>query len=832
MNTVPRLGLFAATALLLVSCNSCETSSSPVRAFGAPPHAAAEQAIQLAGRTVAANVNGKKPDQIFIKTATQTFCTRFEFCLDDGRIWYKSRERTGNVHDWELLTHTGIPHSKAEGFVEPERIVEIAADGDTLFAFSADGRLYQCYFERTTVTKPFTWIDTFGWPDKAPLVQNALVSGNRSWAVGTRRKDVLWYDDPNGNPHHYGTMGIETIYFLSADGQRIRYADTGLPADFSHCLLGPERGAFLARSLDASASTLFVINDSGEMYTRLADFDTIGSDPMFFKYTYRKETYRYSGDDYRSNFTPWALPGEDWRKQPPIPLSGKARISDCITILQNGRGNSARELRVAALSANGESGYWTKNIFDPEWQFRPAPLEIPESAFLDLSRDSPVPRGKPLEARYRGSLWRNGVRAPDLSFVIPDFPLDEGNCHLLVRYGTEEATVILYPVEIWTYMHRYDPGRDGTIKNFFVTISIPEDMADRFSGEFRSILDELFGKKNLVLFSGRASATEQFFSMELDPNAIGNASLFLLNEEKPDPDGDFLRRTLGLGPELTEAYRSADLVLDRARPFSQKDRTAVEIAILRNRHFRTLLYAEADRYRDYRETASLSRWGYTAFDILTTVTLLNRIDLPKFRTVTSFGGDIMAANARNITFMSDSHEWVYSHLIELIDLRIGQYEAVLKKLESGAGNANTDPDYQETFIDYFRSVGMPELARGKSAYFGNAGASLRTLPSAPLMPALVLTVADGGTETTGPYILVELEDSARTILGRNGESLAKLPFRAKVKFHLVSTETALERANRISERTGSLEWDGRTLHLSYNRVPFRPASLFEGQAPR
>ena len=43
-------------------------------------------------------------------------------------------------------------------------------------------------------------------------------------------------------------MGIETIYFLTKDGQlRYSYADTGLPPDFGQGILGPERGSVSSR---------------------------------------------------------------------------------------------------------------------------------------------------------------------------------------------------------------------------------------------------------------------------------------------------------------------------------------------------------------------------------------------------------------------------------------------------------------------------------------------------------------------------------------------------------------------------------------------------------
>ena len=77
--------------------------------------------------------------------------------------------------------------------------------------------------------------------------------------MGCRRKDVLYHTDIYGNEHHYGTMGLETIYFLTEDGLHIRFTDSGLPADFSRQIQVPLNGRFISESLSASADTIFLI---------------------------------------------------------------------------------------------------------------------------------------------------------------------------------------------------------------------------------------------------------------------------------------------------------------------------------------------------------------------------------------------------------------------------------------------------------------------------------------------------------------------------------------------------------------------------------------------
>ncbi|HOV64584.1 MAG TPA: hypothetical protein PLG43_11955, partial [Spirochaetia bacterium] len=671
-------------------------------------------------------------------------------------------------------------------FYPPERIVEISGDADTLIAFSDEGRLYQCYFEKSTSNEPFTWLDRFGWPERLPLIQNELVLGNRGWAVGTRRKDVLWYEDPAGNQHHYGTMGIETTYFLSADGQEIRYIDSGLPADFSHGILGPERGRFIAASLSASGSTVFLINNAGEMYTRLADFDTLGNDPMFFKYTYDKEVQKFKGSDYRSNFTPWALPAEDWYKQPPIPITDKARITTNITILQTGKGNFARELRVAGLSPEGKTGYYFKAIRDDSWSFKACPLFIDPLKFVDHDDPSAGLRGNSREISYTsGSLWIGDNRNDTLTFSIPDFSMIEGSCHLDIGYGKETFRITLHPVDVWTYLRRYNPGMDGTPKYFFITIDAPPESYRAVSKEFHSIVVPFLSEKHLSLFSCRAEATDSYILIEGSTQDSKPFALFLTVEGFPSDSINLVRTKKSIHEKQIEKYFDDSLVLHDTDHISITQRKEVEAALTENLRFRNELQAEIDAYQSYRRVAGLSRFGYGAFDFVTKVTLLNRIDFPKFKTVTSYGKEIMTTNAAAYSFMAESREWIYSKMIELLDLRIREYQKVIDAFDDHREVASVNPHLRDTFIEYFDSVSFPETIRG--TLYDNDGkeytAEVLMLLNAPLFPGLEM-------ETHNGRYLIELKDMARLILDREGDDVKGHPFRADILIYSISGTSA------------------------------------------
>ena len=101
------------------------------------------------------NVNGQFPDTVCIKTATQTFNKDYQFCLSDGKIFYKGRNPGKGPEDWEIL-ETGLPYSKIARFKTPKRVIALAGDVDSILAMDEDGKVYEYYFERTTIRRHIT----------------------------------------------------------------------------------------------------------------------------------------------------------------------------------------------------------------------------------------------------------------------------------------------------------------------------------------------------------------------------------------------------------------------------------------------------------------------------------------------------------------------------------------------------------------------------------------------------------------------------------------------------------------------------------------------------
>lgn len=856
--------LFALSLLCFLACSACTVvPSSNASQLASFYH---QTAVPLETVDASANVNGRLPEQVYIKTLTQTFCRDYQFCIVDGRIYYKlmpgaEYSNPGLVEtDWQLLGETGLPTPrKASDFPLPTEIVEISADADTLLAFDSDGGMYQMFTNTNAPGRPFEWIWDFGWPERTHLVQNQLVKNKRAWTSAARRQDVLWHEDIYGNPHHYGTMGIETIYFLTEDGQHIRFTDSGLPADFSRSLQGPEEGTFIAENLSASASTLFVINKAGTMYTRLADFDTIGCDPMFFKYTYERLPQKYDGTQYLSNYSPWALPSEPWLRQPDIPLEGQARLTRHITILQNGQGNGARELRVAGTNAQGETGYYSKAIFahkPQDWTFVAAPLQLAEDTFLPVTAEG-VPQevldnlsGPSQKLCFSGSLWQEGHRIPELTCTIKDFIMSEGACTLELSYRDETKAITLHPVEMWSYMFRHDPGLDGTQKNFFITIEYPASSLESKYPEFQTILHKLFADKNKVVFSSHAAATENLFYLAVDykdpklvnrplsargdsgvpvvaaPRQKKNDFVFILTSQGTDPQQDYTRlaaKTLYQSPAV-EQFTSQRLQLEPGATITQENRALLDKALLENQTYRSMLLQELELFKQYASKANVSRWGYNIADLLTTVTLLNQIDFPKIKTATSFGGEILEQNARTYKAQFETRTWTYSHLLELLDLRIATYKALQKVLEEGADTVQVPKKLYNTHFQYLTEAQFPTAIQGASNLDQDCQATILLLPDAPLFPGLCLVLQEEG-ETY--FVLIELKNSAQQIFSRKTPPSLDNPLILDTQFTAFSDSGVIPKELKNSPKwKGTLHWNGSELAVTAKTSLFGKKQLF------
>lgn len=490
------------------------------------------------------------PKDVFIKIATETFNNRNYFIIRNGKIWVKenainnsqrvpvriharagfgslrsraSKYSTNKAENkWNLLYKNGLPFNyKEKDFPLVEKIIGIYADGDELLAIDSQNR----FFVKQTKGKGYlsddSWHYYIGFP-KEPLSYSDINVNNRAITMGRKNADVLWYEDSFGNEHHYGNMGTSTIYLLSNDGREIMFTDNGLPADFSHHICGPLRSKFIAQNLQSSAATLFTINQAGETYTKMDDFDLNGGASMFFDYTYLPYKSNLSGKDFKSCLSPFGLPVRDWEKQPAVILKGKSKLTKKITILQTGHGNPSRELRIAGTDKKGNTGYYWKKIFDKKWFFKRAQIKLNKTDFLNnIQKDH---FSESWDLRYKGNIFLSHSKKYAAELI--DFNLDCSPAKLVVYLDKKRIVIKLHTVDAWTFLKRSDPGLDGTDKVFLGTLEINKN-------DLNIVPDEL-NKFNLATFSFSVQSNVKNISIKSikDP---GNIEMnFILSNKIPE----------------------------------------------------------------------------------------------------------------------------------------------------------------------------------------------------------------------------------------------------------------------------------------------------------
>jgi hypothetical protein len=274
--------------------------------------------------------------------------------------------------------------------------------------------------------------------------------------VISQAEDGHWID-PAGNRTQVGGGKVSHIWGLRTGGQRLTFWDPWLPLDDSYEMCGPHRGRFRAVNLSASGSHVFVIGASGDMFTRLYDFDISGHNRVFFRYAY--EDQRGKGDG-----APIQLPAEPWRRQPKIP----GTITDAISIHKTGRDAVHGILRVEGRS-RGQTGFWERDLAADRtvpWSFRATGSPLRGKRLDNPPRDTSTSGLGPSEDG-RFVMRRAGVRA-----VLENFNVYCSPARLRVREAGREREFVLHHVDGLRQQAR-GRGLDGTPREQYAAIEGP-----------------------------------------------------------------------------------------------------------------------------------------------------------------------------------------------------------------------------------------------------------------------------------------------------------------------------------------------------------------------
>lgn len=522
------------------------------------------------------------------------------YALKDGKIWIKPNESTTGIRgDWKLFDGTGVPHGKDITSFKPDgKLAAFSTDGTMIVAVSEGGRFY---FWQPTLEKKTSWAEEIGDPFSDAL----YLPKNKTWSFGfsvlrapwkrlTPMHDIVSYwEDIDGNKTQFGLTA--TIYVVDPDGQKIFFTDTGLPATFNRAFTSPGRGAFVIENMSAAASTIFVINKTGKMYTRMMDAEIEGGGPALM-FTYKRGKRTKDDEIVPIMDALRSLPLPDWREQEPITevrddRMKRAAITGNITIIQTGEGNAARELRVQGRNRAGQCGYYFKRIFDPSWNFK-----ITSESFNDKiivkNYLKEAPQGARLDKTYNGKLKQ--IFAPSLQVELIDFYYFSTPATLRVHVSGKQFDMKFHTVDQWgpTAQEKGHPelvgNPAGEPKLLQGTLEIPDATLNSPDPDIKETVDRYFRRFNLAAFA---------FSVRADDKRVFIQSKIIQRASLSYMDYDFRRRiTMNLVnpdsnsiviPDLdfTVMARSSRLEVPKDwQSATKKDLPEIESLIKRNKN--------------------------------------------------------------------------------------------------------------------------------------------------------------------------------------------------------------------------------------------------------
>jgi hypothetical protein len=499
---------FVGSAMLLVACGG---SSNPGNGAGATAGGSGGSAgsggADAGSPKPTSDELDALPDIVYLKTNTQSFNRMYYLAVLKGDLWVKPNvESTGTDGPWTKMT---VP-AAIQG-----RVSQVSIDDHGAVLFDQDRKLTWTMSDALNAPWVPNWITAWG----APLAMGPgfnLPDGVLKWeySVLTVAEDDYWVD-PAGNQQKVGLGTVAHIWILHEDRQRITLVDPILPVDLSYEMCGPLRGRFKSENLSASASTTFVLNQFGDMFTRLYDFDISGADTLFFKYSYEDQT--------GVPLPVIQLPAPQWVKQPKI----DGTITDRITIFKTGKGSDSRMLRVEGLDGDGNTGFYEKAITAQntgDWVFHRTDLPLRGNVLDNSLEDrSESALGDAEDRPYGRNLAAIGNLDPSGDIVTDaDWAAEIGNFNLYCSPATftvhvgpsSHVDLILHTVD----SIRQSPRARGLDSNPYAlqgTIEVPQALLDTLATQepkIRSFITSYLGAKRFTAVALSATQDKLTFS--------------------------------------------------------------------------------------------------------------------------------------------------------------------------------------------------------------------------------------------------------------------------------------------------------------------------------
>ncbi len=404
------------------------------------------------------------PEKVYFKGNTRSMNSRYYAAISSGNIWVKPNvERTGLSGKWVMLEN--LPSGLAG------KVTEFAMDDEHIIALNRERQIYTMWNALDEVSK-FRWQKQWGLPFwYGPGMKLRPDVMKWDFSVVSIPEDGYW-TDPAGNLRKVGSAKCSHIIMLNSGGQTITFNDPWLPRDYSYGIGTPFRGRFISVNLSSSGSTHFIINRYGDMFTRMFDFDISGLD-QFMPYSY--EDQRGISGNPDSIFQVIQLPAEDWLKQPKILTTGRASITDRISIQKIGKNCIHRTLRVEGTDEGGNTGFYEKDIRgigSASWVFHKTGEKLAGKTLDNKPYDSSA------EALGQSDDLAYSMKADGFTASIPDFNCYNPPATLEIRLsGGSSISLPLHYRETIRVSERA-AGIDNDPRLFLGAIEAPQTFID------------------------------------------------------------------------------------------------------------------------------------------------------------------------------------------------------------------------------------------------------------------------------------------------------------------------------------------------------------------
>jgi hypothetical protein len=221
---------------------------------------------------------------------------------------------------------------------------------------------------------------------------------------------------------------------------------------------------------------------------------------------------------------------------------------------------------------------------------------------------------------------------------------------------------------MWSYLKRdYMPGRTGAPKIFWVTLEIPENALDGRSPEFAAQVSGKFAPFDKKTFHYTLAASPHFILMRDSENT--NSVLYLTDGTVSDRYVDFQQQWFIEDYAEAAQINAPELIIDESVPVTNDE---ISRKIAANKAFRDAVKHIIRQSKWSELTAFKFNFEYIPAHYI--ITPMRFIDVPKIRTITTYGDRIVLSNSAFTATIAELRVELDERLLELVNTRIKRYE--------------------------------------------------------------------------------------------------------------------------------------------------------------